>query len=166
MLDLIREAINNFFRQNGEAGYQMDDLVAAVHNAVKDKYVFIHVHADNRGIYDRLDAIAGQLARVNRMENMNMTTLAEIQTKADATLAQVTAARTVDDAVKAVVDGNNLQLTDLRSQLAAAIASGTTSPADLQKIADTIDAIQQTDMANGAIVADAVKAGTPAANQP
>ena len=102
---------------------------------------------------------------VLQKENTNMATLAEIQTKADATLAQVTAARTVDDAVKVVVDNNNVQLAALKQQLADAIAGGAT-PADLQKIADTIDAIQQTDLANGAIVSAAVTAGTPAAPSP
>lgn len=112
-----------------------------------------------------VDTLSQKMDLILQKEDKEMVTIQEIQAKADATLAQVTAARTVDDAIKVVVDNNNVTLASLRQQLADAIAGGAT-PADLQKIADTIDAIQQTDLANGAVVSAAVVAGTPAAPSP
>jgi hypothetical protein len=88
-----------------------------------------------------------------------MTTVAELQAKADETLAQVTAETDLDNAIAKVVTDQNATITDLKAQLAAA----GTDPAELQKVMDTMDAILQTNTSNTKIVSDAVTANTPAA---
>jgi len=90
-----------------------------------------------------------------------MSTLTDVQAKADAALAQITAERDLDNAVAAVVNKQVADITDLKAQLAAAIAAGN-DPVALQKLSDTIDALLAADTANAKIVTDAVTAGTPA----
>lgn len=92
-----------------------------------------------------------------------MVALQDIQAKADAELAAITAETSVVNAVKQVVDNQNARLADLQAQLNALIAAGSTTPAQLQALSDTIDAIVSADTANAAVVAAAVTAGTPAA---
>ena len=88
-----------------------------------------------------------------------MSILTDLQAKAEATLAQVTSDTNLDNAVAKVVNDQVATITDLRAQLAAAIANGN-DPVALQKLSDTMDAILQSDTSNAAIVSAAVTAGT------
>jgi len=94
-----------------------------------------------------------------------MSILTDLQAKAEATLAKVTSDTDIDNAVAKVVNDQVATITDLRTQLAAAIANGN-DPVALQKLSDTMDAILQSDTSNAAIVAAAVTAGTPVAPTP
>ena len=94
--------------------------------------------------------------------NEIMATLAEIQEKAAATLAQVQAETDVVNAVKMVVDNQNSSIAGLKQQIADLIAAGGADATALQTLSDTIDHIQQQDTSNAAVVAAAVAAGTPA----
>lgn len=106
-------------------------------------------------VQDRLDNIQ---CKLDLMETYLMTTLDELQAKADATLAKVTSDTDLDNAIAGIVAGQNATITDLKAQLAAA----GTDPVKLQALSDTLDNILATDTANAKIVADAVTAGTPA----
>lgn len=88
-----------------------------------------------------------------------MPTLAELQEKADATLANVTAETDLDNAIAKIVTDQNNTIADLKAQLAAA----GTDPQKLQALADTLDNILATNTSNTKIVSDAVTANTPAA---
>lgn len=116
-------------------------------------------------ILEGLEDIANQLGRVERKEDRVMSKVSDIQTKADATLATVTAETDVVNAVKAVVDHQNADIATIKQQLADAIAAGGSAD-ELQKLSDTIDAIQAAETSNGAVVAAAVTAGTPVATDP
>lgn len=89
-----------------------------------------------------------------------MPTLAELQAKADATMAQVTADTDLDNAVAKVVSDQRQQIVDLKAQLDAAIAAN--DPAALQAVSETMDHILSLDTSNAAIVSGAVTAGTSA----
>lgn len=89
-----------------------------------------------------------------------MASVADIQTKADDTLANVKAETDVVAAVKLVVDHMNEMIATLKQQLADAVAAGA-DPAALQTLSDTLDAIQAANTSNTQVVADAVAAGTP-----
>ncbi len=115
-----------------------------------------------RGISAKLDVLVTTSTAISNQESAIMTTITDLQTKAAATLAQVQADTSVANGVKTVVDNMNANLAALQAQNAALQAAGTADPAALQSLSDTIDAITSTDMANSAIVAAAVTAGTPA----
>lgn len=104
------------------------------------------------------------LASIITEENILMATTADLKTKADAVLAQVTADTNVDNAVLTVVNSIVAQMTDLKTQLDAAIAAN--DPAAVQAVSDQLDAILAADTANGSIVSAAVTAGTPVAPTP
>jgi hypothetical protein len=103
-----------------------------------------------------------RLGRIEAKESTIMTSVADVKAKADALLVSVQAESSVVDAVKAVVDHSNDQIATLKQQLADAIAAGV-DPAAVQALSDTIDAIQAAETSNAQKVADAVTAGTPAA---
>jgi len=110
--------------------------------------VDIHIYLHSGDITRRLDKI--------------MSLLDDVQAKAEATLAKVTSDTDIDNAVARVVNDQVATITDLRAQLAAAIAAGN-DPVKLQKLSDTMDAILAADTSNAEIVSKAVTAGTPAA---
>lgn len=83
-----------------------------------------------------------------------MPTLAELQAKADATLASVTAETDIDNAIAKIVTDQNTTIIDLKAQLAAA----GTDPQKLQALSDTLDNILNTNTSNTKIVSDAVTA--------
>lgn len=85
-----------------------------------------------------------------------MTTVDEVQAKADATLASVTAETDLNNAIAKVVNDQRATIADLKAQLAAA----GTDPAKLQKVMETLDAILAADTANDQIVVDAINANT------
>lgn len=107
----------------------------------------------------RLERIERKLDLIHHRQELTMATLDELQAKADATLAAVTAETDLNNAVAKVVNDQNALIVDLKAQLAAA----GTDPAKLQALSETMDAILAADTANDKIVADAVVAGTPAA---
>jgi predicted nucleic acid-binding Zn-ribbon protein len=111
-------------------------------------------------ILDALEELAAKLGRIERKEGTIMTSVADLQAKADSTLATVTATKDVADAVKLVVEHNNDVIATLKQQLADAIAAGV-DPAAVQKLADTLDAIQAAETSNAETVAAAVVEGTP-----
>lgn len=137
------------------------------------------VHLSNLELLGAVEGVQLELMRVHRLvervstkETSLMTSVQEIQAKADTMLSAVNAERDVSLAVKAVVEHQLATLADIKQQLADALAAGNTSAADLQKLSDTIDQIMSTDAANADIVAAAVIAGTdqpdpkPAPDQP
>jgi chromosome segregation ATPase len=104
---------------------------------------------------DQMQWVIAALGRVLTRERTVMTSITELQAKADATLARVQNETNTVNAVKAVVEHSNDMIAALRQQLTDAIAAGV-DPAALQKLSES------TDMANAQVVADAVVAGTPA----
>jgi hypothetical protein len=107
----------------------------------------------------RLERIERKLDLIHKRQELIMPSIDELQAKADATLAAVTAETDLNNAVAKVVNDQNALIVDLKAQLAAA----GTDPAKLQALSDTMDAILAADTANDKIVADAVVAGTPTA---
>lgn len=108
----------------------------------------------------RLEAMQEQTGLIlAALENIIMPTLAELQEKADATLANVTAETDLDNAIAKIVTDQNNTITDLKAQLAAA----GTDPVKLQALSDTLDNILATNTSNTKIVSDAITANTPAA---
>src|SRR6185295_3491946 len=107
--------------------------------------------------------ILDQLGQIMKKEDRIMVNVQDIQTKADATLANVKAETDVVNAVKLVVENSNAMIATLKQQLADAIANGA-DPTALQALSDTLDAIETSNTSNTQTVADAVAAGTPAAN--
>jgi hypothetical protein len=108
----------------------------------------------------RLEAMPDQLGLILALvENTIMPTLDELQAKADATLANVTAETDLDNAIAKIVTDQNNTIIDLKAQLAAA----GTDPVKLQALAETLDNILNTNTSNTKIVSDAVTANTPAA---
>jgi len=87
-----------------------------------------------------------------------MTAVDDLQAKANAVLAAVQADTNIDTAIAKIVDDNAQTIKTLQQQLADA----GNDPAKLQQLSATMDAILQTDLANGKIVADKVTANTPA----
>jgi hypothetical protein len=120
--------------------------------------VYHHFLPDNV-VLTRLDVIERKTDRILRKTETIMPTLEELQAKADATLASVTAETDIDNAVAKVVTDQRQTIIDLKAQLAAA----GTDPVKLQALSDTLDHILTLNTSNTQIVSDAVTAGTPAA---
>lgn len=89
----------------------------------------------------------------------------DLQNKATATLNQVKADTDLDNAIAKVVTDQRATISDLKSQLDAAIAAGN-DPAALQALSDTMDQILSLDTSNAKVVSDAVTANTSAAAPP
>ena len=123
-----------------------------------DIHVYLHVKPDSEVVallndgLNRLDLI------LSNQEKLIMPSLDELQAKADATLANVTAETDLDNAIAKIVTDQNNTIIDLKAQLAAA----GTDPAKLAALAATLDNILATNTSNTKIVADAVTANTPA----
>ena len=122
---------------------------------VSDVHVHLHIKTDQPEVLARLDLILDKLDLA--METI-MPSLDELQAKADATLANVTAETDLDNAIAKIVTDQNNTIIDLKAQLAAA----GTDPVKLQALSDTLDNILATNTSNTKIVADAVTANTPA----
>jgi len=88
-----------------------------------------------------------------------MPTLDELQAKADATLANVTAETDLDNAIAKIVTDQNNTIIDLKAQL---VAAGT-DPVKLAALEATLDNILTVNTSNTKIVSDAITANTPAA---
>lgn len=118
----------------------------------------LHIKPDHE-VRARLDDILDKLGLVlSNQESMIMPSLDELQAKADATLASVTAETDIDNAIAKIVTDQNNTIVDLRAQLAAA----GTDPVKLQALSDTLDNILALNTSNAKIVADSVTANTPA----
>jgi len=99
------------------------------------------------------------LHKLDRMENFAMATAADVKAKTDALLARVQANTDATSSVVTYVQGLKAQLTDIQTQLAAALASGDQPSIDAASAAlDT--AITSIDADT---VAEAAIANTPAA---
>ena len=119
----------------------------------------LHIKPDHE-VRARLDDILDKLGLVlSNQESMIMPSLDELQAKADATLASVTAETDIDNAIAKIVTDQNNTIVDLRAQLAAA----GTDPVKLQALSDTLDNILALNTSSAKIVADSVTANTPAA---
>jgi 2-hydroxychromene-2-carboxylate isomerase len=131
-------------------------------------HVYHHLVQEERApawadlILAELAAINAKVERVIKKEDRLMTKVSDIQDKANAALAAINAETEIDQAVLALVNHQNDQITALKQQLADAIAAGV-DPAAVQALSDTIDAIQAAQTSNAAVVAAAVTAGTPVA---
>lgn len=110
-----------------------------------------------------LDRHQGDLKAAIHHLNERLTTMAktldDILAAQSATLAKMTAMKTVDDSIAALVTSQKQTLTDLKGQLDAAIASN--DPTKLQQVADNMDAINAQLDAQAAT--EAAVANTPAA---
>lgn len=95
---------------------------------------------------------------LENQEKMIMPTLDELQAKAEATLAAVTAETDLNNAIAKIVNDQRATIVDLKAQLEAA----GTDAAKLQALSDTMDAILAADTANDQIVVDAINANVPA----
>jgi len=91
-----------------------------------------------------------------------MPTIDELNAKADATLAQITAETDIDKAIAKIVTDQTEAIKALKAQLEAA----GTDQAKLDQLGQTMDAILATNTSNTQIVADAVTANTPADTPP
>lgn len=129
-----------------------------------DVHVYLH---DDQRIMEKLEGLKEQIAsfatRSGARERNIMTAISDIQTKAEAGLAAVQEETNLANAVKMVVDNQNVANAALKARIDELIAQGSTDPAELQKLSDTLDMLINTDVGNREIVAAAVVAGTPAA---
>lgn len=90
-----------------------------------------------------------------------MATIKDVQDRLATLQASVEGETDLVQAVKTLTEGNTALISDLRDQLAAAIASN--DPKALQAVVDALTAIESTNTANAQAIADAVVKGTPAA---
>jgi len=134
------------YREDTEMKFEID---------VSDINICLHVKPDHEVVALLNDV----LNRLDLMESNIMPSLDELQAKADATLASVTAETDIDNAIAKIVTDQNNTIVDLRAQLAAA----GTDPVKLQALSDTLDNILALNTSNVKIVADSVTANTPAA---
>src|SRR5882672_10983580 len=115
----------------------------------------VHIHFEpDPEVLDRLEALTQNMNLVLSNTESIMPTLQELQDKADATLASITAETDIDNAVAKVVNDQRQTIVDLKAQLAAA----GTDPAKLQALSDTLDNILTLNTSNTKIVSDAVTA--------
>jgi ACT domain-containing protein len=122
--------------------------------------VNVQIHLDQREAPRWAQTLREMVSQVlSNQEKMIMPTIDELQAKAEATLAAVTAETDLNNAIAAVVNDQRATIVDLKAQLAAA----GTDPAKLQALSDTMDAILAADTANDKIVTDAITANTPSA---
>ena len=120
----------------------------------------VNIHLDQREAPRWAQTLREMVSQI--MENQEksiMPTLDELQEKANATLAAVTAETDLNNAIAKVVNDQRATIADLKQQLADA----GTDAAKLQQLSDTMDAILAADTANDKIVSDAITANTPAA---
>ena len=117
--------------------------------------VQLHIKADPE-VLARLDLV---LDKLDLMESNIMPSLDELQAKADATLASVTAETDLDNAIAKIVTDQNNTIIDLKAQL---VAAGT-DPVKLAALEATLDNILTVNTSNTKIVSDAITANTPAA---
>lgn len=126
-----------------------------------------------RQILERLESFEHQQKETNnlvsllvdaaiRQEETIMTSIQDLQAKADQTLSQVQSETDVLASVKAFVQGQNDQLASLQKQIEDLISNGSTSEQDLQKLSDTIDQIRTLNEQNTAAAAAAIVKDTPA----
>ena len=120
--------------------------------------IYHHFRPDPEVLERLEDILSKQNLILSNQENAIMPSLDELQAKADATLANVTAETDLDNAIAKIVTDQNNTIIDLKAQLAAA----GTDPVKLQALSDTLDNILATNTSNTKIVADAVTANTPA----
>ena len=120
--------------------------------------IYHHFRPDPEVLERLEDILSKQNLILSNQESNIMPSLDELQAKADATLANVTAETDLDNAIAKIVTDQNNTIIDLKAQLAAA----GTDPVKLQALSDTLDNILATNTSNTKIVADAVTANTPA----
>lgn len=120
----------------------------------------VHIHLDQREAPRWAQTLTKMVSQViDNQEKVIMPTLDELQAKAEATLAAVTAETDLNNAIAKIVNDQRATIVDLKAQLEAA----GTDAAKLQALSDTMDAILAADTANDQIVADAITANTPPA---
>jgi len=121
--------------------------------------IHLHIKPDTE-VLARLDLVLDKLELVvSNQESIIMPTLDELQAKADATLANVTAETDLDNAIAKIVTDQNNTIIDLKAQL---VAAGT-DPVKLAALEATLDNILTVNTSNTKIVSDAITANTPAA---
>lgn len=120
----------------------------------------VHINFDQREAPRWAQTLREMVSQVlSNQEKMIMPTLDELQAKAEATLAAVTAETDLNNAIAKIVNDQRATIVDLKAQLEAA----GTDAAKLQALSDTMDAILAADTANDQIVTDAITANTPSA---
>lgn len=113
-------------------------------------------------IVSKADSATAQfLAEILHKINTMAGTLADIQAQNTALLAAVKEEDTVIDSAVVLITGFAKQLTDLQTQLAAAIAAN--DPTAIQAVADSLASTVTDVTAKKMALADAVQANTPAA---
>jgi hypothetical protein len=119
----------------------------------------IDVHIDQREAPRWAQTLREMVSQIlENQEKMIMPSIDELQAKAEATLAAVTAETDLNTAIATIVNDQRANIADLKAQLAAA----GTDAAKLQALSDTMDAILAADTANDKIVTDAITANTTA----
>src|SRR4051812_7994893 len=104
-------------------------------------------------ILNRIEAANLKLVQLKALENKAMTSIDDVQARANETLAAVRADTAIDTAVAKVVDAQNATIQEIRTQLQDAINAGV-DPTKVQTLSDTLDAILSADTSNSKIVAD------------
>jgi hypothetical protein len=104
----------------------------------------------------KIDQVLSTLATVQTQERVNMTTVQQIKDQADKALAAIKDESDKDDAIILLVEANSKLISDLRQQLADAIAAN--DPTAMQSVLDALTAAEQSSLANSAKVVAAVNA--------
>lgn len=120
--------------------------------------MFETIHQQLRHIRANQVLILRMLSRVLKTEASFAMTLQDILDKQTASLQKANDALTLTAAIKVIDEKNTATIADLKVQLQAAIDAGG-SPAQIQQIADNMDAIIAAQDSNAA--AEAALAGTP-----
>jgi hypothetical protein len=114
-------------------------------------HLYVHIDFGN----PKLDRIISALIK---QEETAMATAAEVKAAADATLSAIHDNGDKDDAIITLVTANTQVISDLRTQLAEAIAGG--DPVALQAVLDALTAAQTSALANSSKVLAAINANT------
>lgn len=107
------------------------------------------------------EIIATQALILERIEQMAKT-VEDMIVEANNVLAQVTKNTDLDNSIIALMTAQAATLADLKAQLAAA----GTDTVKLAALGDTLQALSDKAAAEGQLTADAIKANTPAAQEP
>ncbi len=122
---------------------------------MEEQHLHVHIHFAD---------IQQLLSAVTKAEKRIMATLADIQAQNDALAAAVAAEDTVIDSAVVLINGFGSILTDIKAQLAAAIASN--DPVAMQSVVDAMgNTITDVNAKKDALAA-AVQAGTTPAPAP
>jgi hypothetical protein len=128
----------------------------------------IDLSVDNARLDSVIQSLGDILTRLRRIELKldqlgvsEMAKLTDVTERLNSLLVDVSAEKDQVSSMRVLMDGQTAQLTELRTELADAVANN--DPAALQGALDTLDAIAAANTANRDAITAAVVANTPAA---